>query len=148
MPGPMKTYDLTTCYCTINGIRIQGFDEDDAVSIEPVGDDVEHSVGADGEVTASRTNDSRMIATINVRENSKGAQDLGLLRAAQRAETTFTPLPFLLIDEQTGEQISSQYAVFLDTPGPSKGRLASGRAFRLLLPKGKDGIAYAPSVTA
>lgn len=145
---PLKTYDLRSVIIAINGIRIQGFGDDDAIGFEMAGDDIEDSVGADGQVTASRTNDDRVYADITVKENSAGARDLGSQRQIQRLLPTLTPFAFMMLDPQSGETITSQYAVFKTSPGPSKSKLAGERVFRLLLPNAKGNILYAPIVVA
>ncbi len=148
MSAPLKTYDLTIVNVSINGIRIQGFGEDAAITFEMASDDVEDSVGADGQVTASRTNDNRVYVDITCKENSAGCRDLGLLQFTQQQIPTFTRLPFLMSDPQTGEIITSQHTVFKTHPGPSKAKLAGERVFRLLLPQAKRSIKYAPLVAA
>lgn len=141
-----KTHDLATCYLSIDGFRIHGFGDGEAITFSPSAADVEHSVGEDGEVTVERTNDERLVATVTVRENSIACRRLGEIRAAQRAEATITARPFRWYNEQTGEEVSSEFAVFLDTPEARGGRRVSDRAFQILLPNGKRGQRFAPAV--
>lgn len=144
---PEKTYDLAQVFLTLNGIRIAGFGEEGAVEFESVADIGEHIVSADGQVVFSRNNDKRVIATITVLETSRSARDLDEMRRAQEAAPSIVPLVFYMQDTISGDEISEQYATFLNRPMPSKGKGAGEREFRLVLPYGGDTALLAPLIT-
>lgn len=141
---PVKMYDLKAVALIIGGFTITGYGDDGGMEIEPNADVAEFAVGADGEVTVSRTNDKSMIATITVRETSRGYRILGELLAAQEAATPIPSLPFLMQDPISGERVTDENAVFLGRPTIAKGRTAGDREFRILLPQGADNTLAAP----
>jgi hypothetical protein len=132
--APLKTYDFARVVLVLGGYDISGYGEDGGVDVENAAVIAEDTVGADGDVTISRTNDARLYVTINVMETSRSYRDLALLQAAQEAQGEITALPFMLRDLNNGDQITSNNAVFLERPTSSKGRAVGERAFKLLLP--------------
>jgi hypothetical protein len=96
--APLKTYDLDKVLIIINGIRLTGFGEDAAIAFEPQSNIGEHTVSADGQVTFSRNNDKRVLATITLRETSKAVRDLYALLLAQNAQPAILPMPFFMQD--------------------------------------------------
>jgi len=130
----LKTYDFKLVQLVIGGVTITGYGEDGGVSIEPNADVAEATIGADGETTISRTNDRSMVATITVRETSRGYALLSGLLQLQNAEPAILPQPFLLLDPISGERVSDEYSAFLGRPTVAKERGASDREFRLHLP--------------
>lgn len=134
---PGKTYDIQYNYITIGGHRIGGFGDEGVAEYEHASDVVEVAVGADGEVTFSRTNNFLMFVNITVKENSRSVRILDELFRAQQATPTILPLPYIHRDVLNGDQVRDQYAVFVQIPGPNKGRTASDRVFRLALPNGR-----------
>lgn len=136
MPSPAKRYDLKLVQLILGGYPIEGFGESDAVSIEPVSGVTESSVGADGQVTYSSTNDNRAKVTITVRENSVAHKHLHTLLEAQRAAPILAALPFLLLDPISGERISSQQFVFTGRPTVTKSKTVSDRVYTGELPYG------------
>lgn len=142
MPGPTKLHDLAQVVLTIGGYTISGFGEGGAVKVEPISAATESSIGHDGQVTYSRTNDARAKVTITVRQNSVAYKHLHTLMQAQLAAPVLAPLAFLLIDAHTGERFSSAYSVFLERPGVEQAKGVTDRVFVCELPYGFDAGNY------
>lgn len=142
---PVKTYDFKHVRLVIGTRTITGFGEDGGVEVEPNSDVAEFSVGADGEVTVSVSNDKSMIATITVRESSRGYRELGeLLTTQEQLGGRIPGYVFNLFDEISGEKVTDGSAVFLGRPTVSKNKTVGDREFRVLLPTGADGLLAAP----
>lgn len=134
----LKTYDFTENDVVLGGHRLSGYGEDGGVEYEQASEIGDHVAGADGQVTFSRNNDKRVIATITVMETSRAYQVLAELLRAQQAQTEIEPLTYLHRDNINGDQVQSKYAVFLNRPNPSKERTAGEREFQVLLPYAAD----------
>lgn len=142
MPGPTKIHDLAQVTLTIGGYVLSGYGEGGAVKVEPVSAAAESSIGADGQVTYSRTNDARAKVTITVRQNSVAHKHLHTLMQAQLAAPVLAALPFLLINAQTGERINSAYFVFLERPAIEQAQGVTDRVYVGELPYGFDAGHY------
>jgi hypothetical protein len=135
-----KTYDLKNVVCTIGGVPISGYGETDAVTLEWTSDIVESTVTADGQAIYSRLNDRRLNVTVTLSQKSRAVGLLQTMLDAQHGETLpiappqILPLPFLLIDPASGDQISSFDTVFMQRPAPSKGRTIGEVQFMVQLP--------------
>lgn len=134
---PLKTYDFDRVLLIIGGFEISGYGDDGGIEYEYPSPVLEHGAGADGQVTVSRTNDNRVIAHVTVKETSKAYRDLATLAKAQAAQPSIAPLPYLMRCVTTGDEMSDQYAAFLNVPTPSKARTAGDRVFDILLPNGR-----------
>lgn len=139
---PGKTYDISQNYITMNGHRIGGYGDDGGIEYEHGSDLVEVAVGADGEVTFSRSNNWLMYANITVRENSNSCRMLAQMQQMQEASPTIVPIAFYHRDALNGDEVRDG-AVFVQVPGPSKGRTAGERVFRIALPNGRRGMRLA-----
>lgn len=140
-----KFYNFKSNIILINGIRIQGFGDEGGVEYEFADDAQRHTSGADGQVTVSRVNDYRMIATFTVKETSTGYTILSALMQDQLAVTDrLNPLPYVHIDPVNGDLIRSSHAVFLTWPEPSKARDAGDREFQILLPNAAAEVIFGP----
>ena len=135
---PGKTYSLLANYITLGGVRLTGFGESDVVSYEMASDIMEDSVSADGQVTTSYLNDDRVYVDLTFRENSIGMRRVADLMKAQvlavRGGAAVPRLEYLHRDSLSGDEIFSSQATFKTRPGPSKGKTAQDRVFRLVLP--------------
>lgn len=143
---PLKTHDLEQVYVTLGGQRLGGWGEGGGIAFEFVSDIVEDSVSADGQVTVSRLNDFRILATVTCRANTNTARVLGEMWRTQQAQPTITPLPFLMLDANSGDEISDQYAVFKTVPAPSKERALGDLEWVILLPNAGRDMLHARSV--
>jgi hypothetical protein len=132
----IKSYDLKLVICTIGGVAISGYGENDAVGIEWSGPIAEPKVTADGDYIYSRTNDRGMTITLTLSQKSRAHLLLYGLTETQHGDNAgvhppiMIPLPFLLVDPSNGEIISGP-AVVLDRPAPSKGKTVGEVQYKL-----------------
>lgn len=143
-----KLYSLPNNYVLFDGIRIQAFSEDEAVSYEVQSDAIEHLVSSDGEVTIYPTSDNRVVATITLMETSASARFLDQRRREQHAALKAGILDagtYLHRDATTGDVISGE-AFILNRPTPDKAKAAGTREFTILLPYAADQIELAANL--
>lgn len=146
MGKPLKTYDLMSVFLLVGGYRIGGYGEEGGIDVEWSSDLVETSVGADGQATASRSNDASATVTITVKETSRSYRDLATLMAAQQSQEAILPLQFRLKDDRNGDKINDDNAVFINRPGVSKKKKAGEREFKLFLPNAGESAAFGASI--
>jgi len=134
-----KLYDLTANVIAIGSVRIGSFDEEGAVEYEMLSDEHESANSSDGRAPVySRLNDERVGVTITLMETSPSVGYLDTLLRGQRAQRgSLLTVTYSHVDTISGDTISSPQAIFMNRPGPSKGRVAGTREFRLELPFGK-----------
>ncbi len=150
MPSPNQSYNLALCPISINGIRIEGFSEDDVITFEESADDIEETVGADGQTTTSVNNNENMTAVITCMQNSDGTKELHRQIREQKAERQVGAIPrrpFFFQDTIDGSFVSSDFAVFRNNPGPNRARVVGAIEFRVLLVNAKSDMELAPDVT-
>lgn len=70
MSGLTKTYDPKQIVVTFNGVPIVGFADGTFISVSPSGDRFTKTVGADGEVGRSKSNDNTSEVTITLLQTS------------------------------------------------------------------------------
>lgn len=138
----LKTYDFKANDISVGGFLLSGYAAEGGVEYEMSSEIGEHVAGADGQVTFSRNNDKRVVATITVMETSRSYQVLAELMQAQQDETSVQPLAYMHRDSINGDTVASAYVVFLNRPTPSKARAAGEREFQLLLPYAADKIKF------
>lgn len=151
MAAPLKTFNLHLCFLTIDGIRIEGFGEDDVITFEEAAEDVQITMGADGQKTASTLNDLGYNVTITVMENSAGTKELRrqqLEQEAEREDGGILRRPFQLKDSVSGSEVADEWTVFMNTPGPSKGKVIKSLQFKFHLPYAKRGMLLADNIDA
>lgn len=135
-----RTYDLKNVVCTVGGVPISGYGETDALTFEWVSEAVESMATADGQPVYSRLNDRRLNVTITLSQKSRAVSLLWGMLEAQHGELLpvappqILPLPFMMIDPATGDQVGSFETVFMTRPAPSKGRTVGEVEFRVQLP--------------
>lgn len=133
----LKTHNFGQYILTISSQLIGGFGNDGGVQFEWAGDEVEDEAGADGEVTANVSNDRRLYADVNLRENSQGYARLVALWNVQKEQSkagSIQPMPLESFNPRTGERVFSRYTIFKSRPTPSVQKSAEERTLRLLLP--------------
>ncbi|RAL23054.1 hypothetical protein DL240_09210 [Lujinxingia litoralis] len=130
----LKTHDFKQTVLSIGGQLIGGFGEEGGIEFEWGSDIGEDVVGADGEVTFSRTNDRRLYADITVMQTSAGYARLMALMRAQQAQSNIEELPFELSNPGTGERVACAYTVFKTRSDPTQQKQAQERTIRVLLP--------------
>jgi len=134
----VKLYDLKNVVCTVGGVTISGYGEEDAVRFEWLSERVEQILLVDGSVVAARSNDRRLLAIVTLMQTSSA---IPLLRAqfelqhglAAVAAGGLLPLPFYLVDPGLGDYVSGS-GLFLNEPNFGKGRQIGEIEYRLLLP--------------
>ena len=138
-----KHWDLNLIICSINGLRIGGYGEQEAISMGADNDLYMMQTTADGGKIYSRTGDRGITLEISVMNTSKSYRDLALLMQTQHglqgprsaAPTTILPLPFRLADPVVGDFINSRHTMFMNYALPQKGQTAQAVRFRISLPE-------------
>lgn len=137
-----RSYDLKLVVCTVGGVPISGYGEDDALEFEWASDLVEKTKSADGKVTYSRLNDRECVCTITLMATSKAIPLLQALLETQHGDNLgiappiIVPMPFLMTDPSTGDNVVGE-CVFENRPAPSKSRTVGEVEFRVSLPSPK-----------
>jgi hypothetical protein len=137
-PQASKTYDFAANNFAIGGFTLSGFGEDGGAEYEFPSDDNEHTVGADGQTTVSRTNDPRMLVTFTVMENGRADEILQDLRKKQLAQLEIQPLSYRHSDPLNDDLVTSPEAIFITRPTPSKSRTVGERTYQILLPSAAE----------
>lgn len=141
MAGKLQNLNLATVACQIATYAIHGYGDGGAIGVEYNSDEKTISVGADGHVSASRTNDDVVFVTITVKESSKSCRDLwALYRAEKLAEDVGLPkpiMPVIIHDPINGDHVQDDDSTFVSVPAPAKGKEQTDRVFKLCLPNGK-----------
>lgn len=147
MSNILRSHDLKQVQLTIDGVPISGFAESGKVTFEFSGDAWTNAVGSAGEVTTSKSNDSRVVATITCRQGGRGHTVLGSkFQEQQRQQGPVKTMRFFMLNPVTGEKISDDQAVFQTRPAPSQEVEAGDREFTILLPYGEDNHVYGTPV--
>ena len=138
LPSPVFAYNFGAVQCIIGTVALSNFGSDGSISFEMGSQIVESEVSADGYVVYTANNDQRVQVTITLSEVS-GAVPLldGLMKSQVQTlhdGGPIAPLSFFLQDPATGDQIESEYVVFLQEPGISKSKAIGTREFLIELP--------------
>jgi hypothetical protein len=143
-----RVYDLRTVVCTIAGVALNGYGEDDAISFEWTEEIASRKASGDGQITYSRLNNRELVATVTLMATSKVIPLLMAAIEAQHGDNTgipiplLAPMPFLLTDPILGDLVSGE-CVFITRPAPSKSREVSEIEFQVSLPSPKIGLGAA-----
>lgn len=135
-----RTYDLKNIVCTVGGIAASGYGETDALTLEWASEIVQRTVTADGVSIFSRLNDRALMVTLTLSQKSRAYTLLAGLMETQHGETIgiappqILPMPFMMVDPATGDEVSSAECIFMTRPAPSKGRTVGEVQFQLCLP--------------
>lgn len=85
MSGKFHVYDCTEVSIMVCGLPIEGgFGEDTFIEIEPMSEDFVTVVGADGDVTRSKTNDYRARVRLTLMQSSEANALLSALNIVDR----------------------------------------------------------------
>lgn len=79
-----KTYDASQVTVAVAGLVLKGYADGEFLRIEPEADDFDDVAGTDGEVSRSKTNDTRATATIILMQTSESNAALDALSKADR----------------------------------------------------------------
>lgn len=137
-----RSYDLKLVVCTVGGVAISNYGEDDAISFEWTGELASRKKSADGISTYSRLNDRELVATITLMATSRAIPLLMALIETQHGDNLgvpppiMLPLPFVLIDPVLGDEVIGE-CVFVGRPAPNKSNEAPELEFTLSLPSPK-----------
>lgn len=128
------TYDPSAVILTVDGLRIQGFSQDAAVTSEKITES-EVTVGGDGFAVISVAPSRARIVTVTLLETSPGYRILADFWSEQRnAVGALPPRPFNLEDLNNGDVLIDPCAVLYEGPVISKGARVGTREFKFLLP--------------
>lgn len=116
-----RSYNLKACTLALDGVVISEFGATDAYSVEPAADDYAATVGADGSVTHSRTNNKMERCTLTLAANGIGDRLLGEFYRAQELLPIPARFSFFLIDPVTGTKVVEPRALITRKPTISRG---------------------------
>lgn len=135
-----KAYNLKLVVCTVGGVPVSGYGEDDAIGLEWDEALREKTVTADGQTIYSMNNNRGLTVTLTLSQKSYARTLLDALLEAQTGDNVgispplILPLPFALIDPSTGESYLSLDCVFITRPAASKGKTVGEVEYELHLP--------------
>lgn len=133
-----KLYDLGLCVCTVGGVLVSGYGEEDAVSFAWSGDLVETHETVDGPLVYVRAVRRTLVATITLMQTSGAVARLRSQFDFQHGpviglrQPVILPLPFYFYAADNGDFVSGG-AVFLGRPDTSRGRTVGELQWRLSL---------------
>lgn len=129
----MKQYDSKQVYLSLADRPIStGRAESDFVTTEFAADTVTPTVGADGEVTVSRSNNRSALIKIKLLATSDGHRLLEQLYAAQQAAQNGAPVSFELRDVLGARVEHAARCVFVKPPATSHGATVGEREWSLM----------------
>jgi hypothetical protein len=130
----LKTYNADEVAITLGPVIMdRGFAEDEFIRIEWDTTDTEDTVGVDGEVTVSRTNDRRATVTVILSQTSDINDQLSVLNNLARSAPGMTGAiqPFALKDLNGRTLYASQNAWVMSSPSASFARTAQPREWQI-----------------
>ena len=136
MADAPATHDFSAIQLICDGERITGFATDGGVVIAPLEDAITTTVGADGRVVLSKSNNKTALATVTLHQGSAGAIKLGQLLALQDASTA-AQLPvftFQYTNPTTGEEVSTDTAAIQGRPDVVGNATVSDVVYVIVLP--------------
>lgn len=144
-----RTYDLKNVICSVGGVFLNGYGEDDALTFEWDSPIVATSKMADGGTVYSRNNDRGLTVTVTLMQTSRAHKDLYALIEAQHGDNAgihppvIASTPFSMVDPATGETVFSEDCVITDRPASNKGKTVGTVVYKFHLPNPKVGPAAA-----
>jgi len=129
----LKTYNLAEVAISINGIEMTGFGENDAITVEYAEQAWQTVVGADGEVTRSRTNNELARATLTLMQTAVAN---AALQAAVFADKEFGTniFAFSLEDLQRSEVLFGSDCYIEQSPTKAFNKAAAERVWVIVIP--------------
>lgn len=113
-------YNSTEVDCFIAGMPIKrGRADGDFLKIEQVGDDSVETIGADGDVCVSMTNDDRATVTIILMQSSPENDVLSSLRRSQKLGQSGAGIGALLVKDRSGRAVFKANACWI-VKGPAR----------------------------
>lgn len=136
----VQLLDVRSATITVGGLRMDGFGQNDAMTVEFADDVLTDIVGADGQAAVSRINDGRMRIGLTFLQTSGAIPLMQSFLEAQHglragiAPTVIAPIPFFYLHPPTGCRIASAYTLFMNRIAPGIGKGIQEVQYRLLLP--------------
>lgn len=130
---PTHTYHFSQVSVFLGGREIVGFAED-GITITPVSDYAESTVGADGGVVVARSSDERHEVLFNMQEGSIGYRNLADLFEIQSLQDNPEGLEFIMEDNISGDKVSDKEGFFTGRPVLTKAKAVTARVWKLILP--------------
>ena len=129
----LKTFDFKQVAMIFGGRILQGFADGEVITLEPQGDAFSEFVGADGEVTRSKSNNPMWTATIRLSQTSDSNDILmGFFLADQKSNGGV--VPFLMKDNNGRTLVSSEQAYIKRAPNLTMGVETGVREWQIVLP--------------
>jgi hypothetical protein len=130
--GAMREYDPDQYTLLIAGIPMEGYAEDEFVSVEYDTADFEDVCGVDGEVTRSKSSDNRATVTVRLMQSSPVNDLLSTLRTLDKNTPGGVGVgPFLLRDKQGSTLLMSEKCWISERPAGSWARTAKEREWKI-----------------
>lgn len=138
LPRPVFAYNFGAVQCILGTVPLSNFGSDGGIEGELPSQLLESEVSADGYVIYTANNDERIRFTITLSAHSGALPLLEAMVFAQSAVMhaggTLPVLPFFLLDPATGDEITSEHTIFLQSAVISKGKSAGTRQYIIELP--------------
>jgi len=130
----LKTYNLKEVILTVNGIPVSGFGDGDAVTVEFSEEAWTMVVGADGEVTRSRTNNESGSFQVTLMQTSEAN---GIFQQWMQQDKLFgrALVGVTLTDTTRGEVIAATQCWIEQTPSREFNRDAGSRVWTIMAPR-------------
>lgn len=128
----LATYNPDQVLIYWSGNLIQGYDDDEFISVEQMSPGYDDVVGTDGEVARSRTNDRRLKVTIKLLQTSLSNQALSLAHTSDLNAPNGAGVGALFIQDTSGFSIvKSPQSWVVQYPNSSYARKAKGREWEI-----------------
>lgn len=129
-------HDARQFAITFCGVLLDGFGEDDVITIEPNADHRSLVVGADGHAVSSKLSDKSAIATLTLMQTSSAHRALLALLALDEATPGGSAVgPFEMKDLINGDVDSSEVAWIMRRPDRAIAKEAGEYEWKFLLAK-------------
>lgn len=129
--GSARTYNLAQVIITVGGLPLEGFGADDAVTFEPNSDLWENTIGADGEVTRSATNDRSGTLTFTLMSTSRSLDILNTFLQLTKTVGVGDTFPVYIKDLNSGDQLFAEQCWIQREADMSFGKTASEREWTI-----------------
>lgn len=133
--GQARTYNLKQTVITVGGLPVEGFSEDDAVTFTPDAEEYTKSVGADGEVTRSRTNNFAGTFTFMLKQTSRSNDLFNTFLKLTRTVAVGDIFPISIKDLNGGDFIFAEQCWIESMPEIGYGREAGDREWTIATAK-------------
>jgi len=128
----IKTFDPAQIAVIVGPHIVEGFANEEFVSVSFQDDDWEHTSGADGEEMRTKKNDRRAVMTLTLLQSSASNDYLSGLRAADQASNNGV-VPVLLKDNNGSTIIESVGGWIGRNPDVAMGKSPSNREWMIHL---------------